>query len=370
MPRRIHIHDRECENDALRCQVLEWFAKGDVPSMTNVVDTVRRVKHFINSASNEDIQRLNLICIPWKRESATNLPPRIGTDSRGVPKWIYPERDESMDGNVEPSLAVIGSECVPEEDEKEDSPAAMAAFVKGSLEVGKKLYNECVKVVKQKRRIDEQYRMKLAKWAVGEEVFGETGFSSRAKRKIAMEWQEQVDEWKERKRVCRRHYEGWRMEECIKCIRRDHAEYERRRDRGMRNMDDDEGGTSSSDSEDGDGDEVDGDGYGNNPPSDSGEDSNSLPNGEGGRGDVDDGTNDSTAANPPSGGEEEVDDVSVKVESPDEVGGDEVVDDVDVKVFPGGEECECGCCGESSSHDDDDDADDGNDGGDPDIIWM
>lgn len=371
MPRRIHIHDRECENDALRCQVLEWFAKGNLPSIDQVVDTVRRVKHFINASSNEQIQNLNLVGIPWKRESATNFPPKICRDDRGVPKWIYPESDELMEDNYEPSMAVIGSECIPAEDEKEESPAAMAAYVKGSLEVGKELYDECVRVVKRKRRIDEQYRTKMAKCVVGEELFGETGVSSREKRKISLEWQEQVDAWKESKRVCRKHYEGWRMEECMRCIRRDHEEYQRRRYRGMRILDADEGGSSSSDSEDGDRDDVDGDGYGNNPSNGSVDDGNSRSNGEGGRGDSDDGTNDSTTANPPSGSEGEVDDVSVKVESPGEDEGDEVVDDVDVKVFPGGEECECGCCGESSSHDDDDDdADGGDDGGEPDIIWM
>ena len=441
MSRRIHIHDRECGKNLLRCQMLEWWARGNVPTLQKVVDTMKEVINFISTRQNEDLQSLNIVGVPWKRENSMNLPPRIRVTRSGVPKWEYLEGADSAADDTRPVLAVISSEGSRgiADEEFMDCPSAMAAFVKGSLGVGKKLYNECLRVVKQKRRIDVEWRTKTAKVVVDEEVFGENGLTRRAKRKIDEEWQEKMDHWKEAKRVCRRHYEGWRVMECMKC-----DGGEDRLDviqRGMQHADDGEDDSSSGESDeggdvdgndddysenasllgnDGNGDDVgdvdDDDDHNENTSSNGGDDGDDnigavarpprgtivevadivrhdgVPRGRRNIIEVaareaaittnDDGFNAcvdddddgaSTTANPPSGDERDVDadhDVAiVKTEPPrddDDCGNedDEAVDDVDVKVFSGGEECDCGCCDQSSSHGYGDD-----DGDDSDVIW-
>ena len=186
MSRRIHIHDRECGKNLLRCQMLEWWARGNVPTLQKVVDTMKEVINFISTRQNEDLQSLNIVGVPWKRENSMNLPPRIRVTRSGVPKWEYLEGADSAADDTRPVLAVISSEGSRgiADEEFMDCPSAMAAFVKGSLGVGKKLYNECLRVVKQKRRIDVEWRTKTAKVVVDEEVFGENGLTRRAKRKI------------------------------------------------------------------------------------------------------------------------------------------------------------------------------------------
>ena len=145
--------------------MMEWWARGNVPTLQQVVDVMKEVMTLINTSSNDDIQSLNLVGVPWKRENSLNLPPRICITTSGVPKWKYANSGDLMEDDAEPSLSVVGSRGARsiEEDDGVDCPSAMAAFVKGSLSVGEQLYDECLQVVEQKRRIDEQWRTKTAK---------------------------------------------------------------------------------------------------------------------------------------------------------------------------------------------------------------
>ena len=83
--------------------------------------------------------------------------------------------------------------------------------MKGAMDVGKVVYNECVRAVKEKRSINREWRLKAAKLRVGDEVLSGRVATRRAKRKIDVEWQAKGDEWEESKRLCRIHYNAWMM---------------------------------------------------------------------------------------------------------------------------------------------------------------
>ena len=221
MPRRIHIHTRECAHDDLQCQALEWYARGKVPTLWQLECALTRATAAVNRCTNAEIQDLNLVGVPWKRETPLALP-RIDTTEGGRPEWKYPKNHEETPvpgWNYErPEL----TEDVVRANDGEvvtASPSSMVAYMKAALSVGKRVHDECLRVAKKKESIDRVWRDKQAKLVVAEEVFGDSGATRRAKRKIYDEWHEQVDEWQDRKKKCVEYYKNWRARECQPCVR-------------------------------------------------------------------------------------------------------------------------------------------------------
>ena len=210
MPRKtIHIHAPECSGDYWFCQSLEWWARGKCPKKGLIDSGMKRAEGYINRCSNDDIENLNLVCVPRKMESLSNPPPRIGVSESGAPIWKYTTTPVSELDTSEARLPI--SSPSTDESEMTDCPSVMAAYVKGAMDVGKVVYNECVRAVKEKRSIDREWRLKAAKLRVGNEVFSGRIATPRVKRKIDVEWQAKVDEWEESKRLCRKHYNAWMM---------------------------------------------------------------------------------------------------------------------------------------------------------------
>ena len=214
MPGRkfIHVHVNECRSDKWFCKSLEWLSRGLWPRLGQIDAGLRRAKKFVNKCSNDKIQSLNLVCVPLKKKSG--LPPRIGVSTTGQIEWKYPVNTESDDHenqlapscNVELTCVSDGFEAVM------DAPSTMQAYVKGAMEVGKKLHDEIAGVVKRKREIDTEWRMKMAKLTVREDVYGESRHMDWHRARINEEYHDKVEEWKEAKRICQRHYECWRVQ--------------------------------------------------------------------------------------------------------------------------------------------------------------
>ena len=210
MPRkRIHIHVPECSGDYWFCQSLEWWARGKCPKKGLIDSGMKRAEDYINRCSNDDIENLNLVCVPWKIESLSNPSPRIGVSELGEPIWNYTNTPVSELGTSEGGLPILSPSN--NESEMTDCPSVMAGYVKGAMDVGKVVYNECVRAVKEKRSINREWRLKAAKLRVGDEVLSGRVATRRARRKIDIEWQAKVDEWEESKRLCRKHYNAWMM---------------------------------------------------------------------------------------------------------------------------------------------------------------
>ena len=214
MPGRkvIHVHVRECSSDKWFCKALEWLSRGLWPRLGQIDAGLRRAKKFVNKCSNDKIQSLNLVCVPLKKKSIT--PPRIGVSKTGQMEWKYPVNTESDDheNQLAPSLNVELT-CVSDGFEAAtDAPSTMQAYVKGAVEVGKKLHDEIAGVVKRKREIDMEWKMKMAKLTVREDVYGESRHMDWHRARINEEYHDKVEEWKEAKRICQRHYECWRVQ--------------------------------------------------------------------------------------------------------------------------------------------------------------
>ena len=221
MPRRIHIHTQECAHDYLQCQALEWYARGKVPTLWQLECALTKATAVVNRCTNAEIQDLNLVGVPWKRETPLALP-RIDTSEAGRPEWKYPKNHEETPlpgwSYERPEL----TEDVVRDHDGEvvtASPTSMAAYMKAALSVGKRVHNECLRVAKKKENIDREWREKQAKLVVAEEVFGDSGDTRRAKKRIYDEWHDQVDEWQERKRRCVEYYKNWRARECQPCVK-------------------------------------------------------------------------------------------------------------------------------------------------------
>ena len=213
MPRKfIHVHVPECDSDYWFCQSLDWWARGKCPLKGQIDAGLKRAAKFINGCDNDDLKTLNLVCVPLKKEESSNPPPRIGVSKSGQPEWKYERNVESEEsGPSLPPRCQVGNPWVDEGvDTPTDTPSAMAAYVKGALEVGEKLHEEIVGVIKSRRQMDRQWRMKTAKQVVRDQVFGESAATYRQKRKIDREWQAKMDEWNEAKRKCKEHYDSWR----------------------------------------------------------------------------------------------------------------------------------------------------------------
>ena len=214
MPGRkfIHVHVNECRSDKWFCKSLEWLSRGLWPRLGQIDAGLRRAKKFVNKCSNDKIQSLNLVCVPLKKKSG--LPPRIGVSTTGQIEWKYPVNTESDDHenqlapscNVELTCVGDGFEAVM------DAPSTMQAYVKGAIEVGKKLNDEIAGVVKRKREIDTEWRMKMAKLTVREDVYGESRHMELQRARINEEYHDKMEAWKEAKRICQRHYECWRVQ--------------------------------------------------------------------------------------------------------------------------------------------------------------
>ena len=435
MPGRkiIHVHVHECRSDKWFCKSLEWLSRGLWPRLGQIDAGLRRAKKFVNKCTNADIQKLNLVCVPLKKKSG--LPPRIGVSTAGQIEWKYSVNVDNNEDRGRPQLAPSlnlknmhvsdGFEAVM------DAPTTMQAYVKGAVEVGRKLHDEIAGVVKRKREIDTEWQMKMAKLSVKEDVYGESRHREWQREKIDEEYQDRLEQWREAKRLCQKHYESWRVQGQMGT------------DSGMGiacscSRDTVDGESDSSSDEDEDDDDADGDdndggdnGGGNNDDGDNG-----LGDGDNVVGDGDEGGD--------GGDNGDVGVVSVKVEVPGEDagecctgetgetwrkrlhriwkyheerairpgpnckcsdcdmidwvaeergeesgnagdndgqdgedggdGGDDDDDD-DVQIFDGGEECECGCCDERDAEDDDGDneGDGGDNGGaEPELLnfWV
>ena len=152
MPGRkvIHVHVRECSSDKWFCKALEWLSRGLWPRLGQIDAGLRRAKKFVNKCSNDKIQSLNLVCVPLKKKSIT--PPRIGVSKTGQMEWKYPVNTESDDheNQLAPSLNVELTSVSDGFEAATDAPSTMQAYVKGAVEVGKKLHDEIAGVVKRK----------------------------------------------------------------------------------------------------------------------------------------------------------------------------------------------------------------------------
>ena len=214
MPGRkvIHVHVLECGSDKWFCKSLEWLSRGLWPRLGQIDAGIKRAQKFVNKCTNADIERLNLVCVPLKRKSIT--PPRIGVSKAGQLEWKYPVNIESdnHENQLAPSLNVENTHVSDGFEAVMDAPSTMQAYVKGAMEVGRQLHNEIAGVVRRKREIDAEWQMKIAKLSAREDVYGESRHGEWKRVKINEEYHDKMEEWKEAKRVCQRHYESWRVQ--------------------------------------------------------------------------------------------------------------------------------------------------------------
>ena len=68
---------------------MEWLAGGKCPKKGLIDSGMKRAEDYINRCSNDDIENLNLVYVPWKIESLSNPPPRTGMSELGEPIWNY-----------------------------------------------------------------------------------------------------------------------------------------------------------------------------------------------------------------------------------------------------------------------------------------
>ena len=175
-----------------------------------ILKEIAEAETFINQCSDNDIHHYRLICVPWKDVSPyDNTPPRIGLNKNGGAEWIYGgENDGKSVGPL--SLKDPDAYGVAEPNTTSHSVTKMAAYVKGTMVVGKKVYSECMRVANRKRKLDRQWEQKAAEWSVENEVFYGCEPELYKKRRIDDEWQARMDQWEHEKRQCQLHFEAWR----------------------------------------------------------------------------------------------------------------------------------------------------------------
>ena len=205
-----HKHAPRCEHNFWFCCMMEGWAKGKYPVKEEILKEIAEAETFINQCSDNDIHHYRLICVPWKDVSPyDNTPPRIGLNKNGAAEWIYGgENDGKSVGPL--SLKDPDAYGVAEPNTTSHSVTKMAAYVKGTMVVGKKVYSECMRVANRKRKLDRQWEQKAAEWSVENEVFHGCEPELYKKRRIDDEWQARMDQWEHEKRQCQLHFEAWR----------------------------------------------------------------------------------------------------------------------------------------------------------------
>ena len=189
---------------------MEGWAKGKYPVKEEILKEIAEAETFINKCSDDDIHNYRLICVPWKEVSPyDNTPPRIGLNKNGSAEWIYgEENDGKSDGPL--SLKDPNAYGVADPNTTSHSVTKMAAYVKGTIAVGKKVYIECINIADRKRKLDREWEQKAAEWSVENEVFYGCEPEMYKKRRIDDEWQARMDQWEREKRQCQLHFEAWR----------------------------------------------------------------------------------------------------------------------------------------------------------------
>ena len=205
-----HEHAMQCERDFWFCCMMEGWARGCYPIKEEILKKVDEAESFINQCSDGDIRRHRLICVPWKDlQPCDNTPPRIKLNKFGGAEWtcMGENADESR---VPLSLNDPDASGVAEADTTSQSVTKMAAYVKGTIAVGRKVYNECIRVASRKRKLDMEWGQRAAEWSVENEVYSGSEPDLYKKRKIDDQWQERMDRWDAAKRQCQKHFEAWR----------------------------------------------------------------------------------------------------------------------------------------------------------------
>ena len=113
-----------------------------------ILEEIAKAESFVNQCSDADIHDYRLMCVPRKEVSPyDNTPPRIGLNKNGAAEWIYGgENDGKSVGLL--SLKDPNAYGVAEPNTTSHLVTKMAAYVKGTMVVGKKLYSECICVAK------------------------------------------------------------------------------------------------------------------------------------------------------------------------------------------------------------------------------
>ena len=175
-----------------------------------ILEEIAKAESFVNQCSDADIHDYRLMCVPRKEVSPyDNTPPRIGLNKNGAAEWIYGgENDGKSVGLL--SLKDPNAYGVAEPNTTSHSVTKMAAYVKGTMAVGKKVYSECIRVANRKRKLDREWEQKAAKWSVEKEVFYGCEPDLYKKLSIDAQWQARMDEWEHAKRQCQLHFEAWR----------------------------------------------------------------------------------------------------------------------------------------------------------------
>lgn len=189
---------------------MEGWAKGKYPVKEEILKEIAEAETFINKCSDDEIHHYRLICVPWKEVSPyDNTPPRIGLNKNGSAEWIYgEENDGKSDGPL--SLKDPNAYGMADPSTTSHSVTKMAAYVKGTMAVGKKVYSECINIADRKRKLDREWEQKAAEWSVENEVFYGCEPEMYKKRRIDDEWQDRMDQWEHEKRQCQLHFEAWR----------------------------------------------------------------------------------------------------------------------------------------------------------------
>lgn len=205
-----HKHAPGCDRNFWFCNMLEGWARGNHPVKEEILKAMEEAESFINKCSDDDIRDYRLICVPWKSQRMDdNTPPRIGLNQYGGAEWVYAGENEGK-SNDPLSLGDPDAAGVAEPDTTSYSVSKMAAYVKGTMKVGKRVYNECVRVAEKKRKLDSEWEQRAVEWRVENEVFYDGEVELFNKRVIDNMWQSRMDQWEAEKRECQRHFEVWR----------------------------------------------------------------------------------------------------------------------------------------------------------------
>ena len=216
-----HVHASMCKKNFWFCVLLEAWARGKYPGKEYVLQMIDEVEAFINGLNNNCLEHYRLICVPLKdgadgkEGEDRRKPPRIALDDYGGAVWRYEKTDS------ENSVALTRGPLSSLEDPNASGVAApegtsysltkMAAYVKGVMAVGSKVYSECVRVAGRKRRIDKEWELKSAEFEVEGQVMNESDEPERFKRRrIDQQWHAHMDDWQREKRKCQRLFEKWR----------------------------------------------------------------------------------------------------------------------------------------------------------------
>ena len=216
-----HVHASMCKKNFWFCILMEAWARGKYPGKEYVLQMIDEVEQFINGLNNNCLEHYRLICVPLKdgadgkEGEDRRKPPRIALDDYGGAVWRYEKTDS------ENSVALTRGPLSSLEDPNASGVAApegtsysltkMAAYVKGVMAVGSKVYSECVRVAGRKRRIDKEWELKSAEFEVEGQVMNASDEPERFKRRrIDQQWHSRMDEWQREKRQCQRLFEKWR----------------------------------------------------------------------------------------------------------------------------------------------------------------